>query len=954
MGRSDKDGASETSRSDGDVTVSDSPRTRATEHAPLPPRFTVKQTLGEGGMGMVVEAYDRVLSRDVAIKILARAHQEDPNVGVRFLREARAAAQLRHPGIVQVHDVDPDGGFIVMELVRGESLATRLWREKKLPAEEVRRIGTAIAGALAAAHTAGIVHRDVKPANVLLGEGGVVKLADFGVAYFGDSELTMPGTRVGTPAYMAPEQLRGKDVTASADVYSAGVTLFEAATGERPSDDDEHDPYGVILAATGDTVLAAAIARAIRPRPADRFPDGSALVAALDATAVPASPPTARVNLPVPRPRRWPWVALTAAIVLGGGAAVAVLHFGGAGAPPRTTHRTIALLPFVDQTKNPLLDFAAAGLPNLLGLELHGLPDVTVLGYYKLLDIAGPGASRDTWLGAAKKLGADVVVLGEISGAGKTIHVVIDVDTIDGARLDRVERDAAVEEVPEVVRQAARSLVKIAAGRELASSPGTTSFAADRELQLGIAALEREHLDDAIEHLRAALRQAPDLALAHYYLAAALSWSVPPAEPARLEIQKALATGKLDEAQRGFLAGIARIAELDYVGGIDVLRPLAEKFADDRDILYALFECYFHGGRPAEAMTLYHRINVLAPKFRLALVHVFTFYISHFDEKGMAWALELNEPTGDTYATIWEPRIKLARRDYPGVIQLLSQQIALAKYDAGDLKGELVIAYTLSGQIEVARSLANELSETNVNGAAPMLLGLASARGDDAGRRNWLETVIRTTNAAPLGPSRALPLALLVSSQLAAASEPELAAMSRALEASVVPTYERSLNLQLAQVFLAEALHDHARVDALTHSPQPEVSELAHAAVARRTGDRATAATAMRRSIAATGDARFIVDQWWQLAGDLRATGDHAGVLAACDEVIRPRLFLTWAWGSTVGDCLAWTGEASEALGRVDDARAAWTRLVALRGAAPPNDPLVKAGREALAHLPAP
>src|SRR5262245_45995147 len=124
-------------------TVPDSPRRKGTDSVELPSRFKVRRQLGEGGMGNVVEAYDEVLSRDVAIMLLARDSRRDPNIGARFLREARAAAQLRHRGIVQVHDIDPEGGYIVMELVRGESLSARLWREHKLPVDEVRRIGCA-------------------------------------------------------------------------------------------------------------------------------------------------------------------------------------------------------------------------------------------------------------------------------------------------------------------------------------------------------------------------------------------------------------------------------------------------------------------------------------------------------------------------------------------------------------------------------------------------------------------------------------------------------------------------------------------------------------------------------------------------------------------------------------------------------------------------------------------
>ncbi len=992
---------------DRDATVADGPRKAATADLQLPSRFTVKGTLGEGGMGTVVEAYDvvlvgdiafhhrdfrqavveyvrgyelgaadadvldrlgrayeaiddpyqalkaydRVLARDVAIKILPRELHGDANIGTRFLREARAAARLRHPGIVQVYDIDEAGRYIVMEIVRGESLAGRLWREPKLPVDEVRRIGIAMAKALAAAHAAGIVHRDVKPANVLLGEAGEVKLADFGVAYFGDSELTSPGTRVGTPAYMAPEQLRGKEIDARADVYAAGVTLFEAVIGERPSDDPQHDLHGQLLHATGDRVLSAAIARAIRDRPAERFADGAAFAAGLEATEVPASPPTAVVGLPR-RGVRWLWIVAALALMLGGATAWKVTRGGTSGSQaPQVVHRRLAFLPFIDRTKNPLLDFASAGLPNVLGLELRGQRDLAVVGYYQLLGVAGEDAPRKDWIAAARTLGADVVVQGEITGSGETVHIAITVETLDGAELSTIERDAKVEEVPEVVRRTAANLGKIALGRDINVEGGArTAFAADRELQLGIAALDREHLEDAIAHLRAAVHHAPELALAHYYLAIALSWDSP-ASVAQAEIDKALATGKLDEAQRGMLAGVSKIANVDHASGIEILRPLAEKFPDDRQILYALFECLFHGGRPGEAMTVYRRIHEIAPKFRLALVHVFTYYVSRADEAGMAWALELNEPQGDTYSAIWEPRILVARRQYPAAIALMSRQLEMSEKGSG-LEPELAIAYAVSGQLELASSLVSKVAEVNLTSAAPMLLGLASLRGDEPARRKWLDTVLKSTTLTAPGPNRAIQLILLTGAARPAATRAELQTLHEAIEASVIPGYERSLNLQLAQTLLAEALEDKPRLEQLAASPLPEVSELARAALARGTGDHATAAAAMRRSIAVTGDGRFLADQWWQLARDLHAQQDHAGVIAACDEVMRPRLVLTWAWAAATADCLAWTAEAHEALGDLVAARRTWQRLLATRTAAPASDPAVRAARAALARLP--
>ncbi|HEY5934668.1 MAG TPA: serine/threonine-protein kinase [Kofleriaceae bacterium] len=251
----------------------------------LPSRFTPLGILGEGAMGFVIEARDETLGRAVAVKLIAPKRLGDAKSRDRFLREARAVATLRHEHIVTVHDLDPHGKFLVMELVRGETLRDRIARDGALGAAEARRIGAALLAALATAHDAGIVHRDVKPANVLLGRDGSLKLADFGVAMTQDSELTNTGEVVGTPVYMAPEQLRGHGSDLRVDLYAAGATVFEVATGQRlhsrPGRAD--DLRRRITELVPDRNLAEAIAVATREDPTERFVDARAFAAALAA-----------------------------------------------------------------------------------------------------------------------------------------------------------------------------------------------------------------------------------------------------------------------------------------------------------------------------------------------------------------------------------------------------------------------------------------------------------------------------------------------------------------------------------------------------------------------------------------------------------------------------------------------------------------------------------------------
>ncbi|MBM3288483.1 MAG: serine/threonine protein kinase, partial [Candidatus Eisenbacteria bacterium] len=205
--------------------------------------FRVIREIGAGGMGVVFLVRDEHLDRDVALKVLPAGALADPASRRRFRSEALALSKLSHPNIAVVHDFDVQDGvdFLVMECVPGTTLRDRL-AGGLLQEAEIRKIGAQLAAALAAAHDQGILHRDIKPGNLILTPDGRLKVLDFGIArLFAPSPettvaetVTVPGALIGTPAYMAPEQLRGESVDARADIYAAGVVLYELATGSRP------------------------------------------------------------------------------------------------------------------------------------------------------------------------------------------------------------------------------------------------------------------------------------------------------------------------------------------------------------------------------------------------------------------------------------------------------------------------------------------------------------------------------------------------------------------------------------------------------------------------------------------------------------------------------------------------------------------------------------------------
>ncbi len=205
----------------------------------LADRYTIEREIGSGGMATVYLAQDLKHEREVAVKVL------DPDLAQtlgaeRFLREIKTAANLTHPHILPLHDSGEADGFLfyVMPYVKGESLRARLTKEKQLPVEDAVQITREIADALAYAHEEGVIHRDVKPANIML-EAGHAVLADFGVAQAvaeaKDERLTRTGASLGTPAYMSPEQATGeRDLDGRSDQYALGCVLFEMLSGETP------------------------------------------------------------------------------------------------------------------------------------------------------------------------------------------------------------------------------------------------------------------------------------------------------------------------------------------------------------------------------------------------------------------------------------------------------------------------------------------------------------------------------------------------------------------------------------------------------------------------------------------------------------------------------------------------------------------------------------------------
>ena len=249
-------------------------------------KYQIRGTLGKGAMGIVYDGFDPVIERRVAIKTIARAAM-DPREAVellgRFKREAQAAGRLNHPSIVSIHDYGEEDGlaFIAMEFVQGQDLQKYVDSQERFDLQHLIRIMCDVLDALDHAHRNGVVHRDIKPGNILITDEGRVKVADFGVARIESSMMTQAGTRIGTPAYMSPEQHQGLAVTGRSDLFSAGVILYQLLTGGRPFTGEGYALVHQILLRDPTTpseinihiprALDAVAMKALAKRPQDRF-----------------------------------------------------------------------------------------------------------------------------------------------------------------------------------------------------------------------------------------------------------------------------------------------------------------------------------------------------------------------------------------------------------------------------------------------------------------------------------------------------------------------------------------------------------------------------------------------------------------------------------------------------------------------------------------------------------
>jgi serine/threonine protein kinase len=739
-------------------------------------RYAVEGHLGGGGMGLVYRARDTQLGRPVALKFLPPHLSRSEEAEERFVREAQAAARLDHPNVATVHEIgatDAGRRYIAMAYYEGETLKETLAREGPLPVDEAVGYAIQIAEGLAAAHDAGIVHRDVKPANVIINDAEEVKLVDFGLARVAEAtRLTNPGRRLGTAAYMSPEQARGEAVDARTDLWALGVLLYEMLTGERPFQaasetavlravlHDEPDPVGErrneVPAAVEDVV-----GRLLMKDSDERYASAEALVEDLRAArsmepsdaSVTSPSAFARVLSAARRPADWKrrWI-------VGGGAVLAVLLFvlgwalwptepasnkgsaaDSAPATAGTSPQSIAVLPF-ESIGSGEDDGFTEGIHGDILTRLSNISDLTVISRTSVQQYRKAETPTSV---IGEELGAGWVLEGEVQEVGGTVQVnarLINAQTDQEAWARSYRRELTAENLFEIQEEITRDIAdalhaELTAGEQerIAGAP-TEDLQAYRLYVQGRQELAQRgfgydtHVEHAVRYFRRAIERDSSFALAWAGLADA-------AEAPLGEVPDSAWVSEISQE-----AAARRALELDP--------DLAEAHASIG------FVHYTNQNAPAALRALTRAIELKPSYWEAHQMLGWVYFILQKDSQAMdhfQLAVELNPRHArarhglyDAYNVTGQPRKSLreARRQ---------QRMGLE--ETGAVGGE-VRALRALGRLEEAQQLAEkqiaELGAKTTWGRwfRVYLVDMLAAKGDTAGARKYLGQ-LQETNAPP-------------------------------------------------------------------------------------------------------------------------------------------------------------------------------------------------------------
>ncbi len=619
-------------------------------------RYEVIEELGQGGMGRVFRVYDTKIKEEVALKLLRPEISSDARTIERFSNEIRLARKIIHKNVCRMHDLHEEKGahFITMEYVAGEDLKSFIRRAAPLNSGKAVFIARQVAEGLAEAHRLGVIHRDLKPQNIMIDKDGNARIMDFGIARLaGAKGITGGNVMIGTPGYMSPEQIEGQEAGPGSDLYSLGIVLFEMLTGRLPFEGEtplsiavkqksEAPPDPRTLNPQIPEDLDRIVLKCLEKPKEKRYRSAEELLADLDRVerllpttphALPARKPSTSKEITVRLPSKKIWIPGAAVLLVLVGFLVwqIVPEREGAG-------RSIAFIGFKNQTGDAELDYLREAIPHLLITSLEQSNRIRVTSWERMKDLLR-NSGRDTaaifdeeaGFEVCRKEGIEAVVLGSFVKAGETFAT--DVQVLDAsskhilksasARGDGVASilKSQIDEISRTIRRgSALSALKIEApGRKIIDLTTNSMEAYDYYLKARQAD-ESFFYADAREFAEKAVALDPTFALAYYVLAkAAGNLLDDPAAAKALEKAKTYST-RATERERLFIdARYAGTIERDPAKEIRLLKDLVDKYPEDKEAHFELGLSFFSSDRNFEAIGELEKAIAIDPRYGFAV-----------------------------------------------------------------------------------------------------------------------------------------------------------------------------------------------------------------------------------------------------------------------------------------------------------------------------------------------
>jgi serine/threonine-protein kinase len=608
----------------------------------LADRYAIEREIGRGGMAVVYLARDLKHDRPVAIKVF-RPELAATLGTERFLREIQIVARLQHPHILPLHDSGTAEGllYFVMPFVEGESLATRLAREKTLPVEEAVEIAAEVASALDYAHAQGVVHRDIKPANILL-SGGHAVVTDFGIARAVSAavepRITAEGSPIGTPTYMSPEQAAADTggVDARTDIYSLGCVLYEMLAGKPPYDGPTLESiFAQII--TGETPelkqarsdapthLGLVVAKALDKSPAKRFRTGGEFARALQTGKVESRPGRGRLQL-------WLGAAAVGLVLL----LVWWLRPGRLESVVAVDAQVIAVVPFTTSGQN--VEVLGEGMVDLLSTNLDAVGGIRTVDPRTVLHrwrqrADDDGVDLEGSLAIARELNAGSVLLGSIVEAGPEVRLSAELRTVRGERLAQATADGPADSVLALVDSLSLRLLRdVWRSRQplpdlRVSAITTGSLAATRSYLQGEQYYRRSQWDSALAAFGGAIAEDPTFALALFRMGQTVSWLRGHGSPQAVRLGEAAAefAERLPERERTLVIA-NQLFQAGSLAALDTLRSYVARYRNDAEGWYQFADVqyrarYVMAVGPEELFTSFDRVLELDSTFAPALLN---------------------------------------------------------------------------------------------------------------------------------------------------------------------------------------------------------------------------------------------------------------------------------------------------------------------------------------------